>query len=59
MESAEQGRQTKQFEIAQSDAFPAVLVSVAGLLGLVMVAAGPWLLLNPNGLYAFAQLVAL
>ena len=45
MELAEQGREMKQFEIPQPGLFPAVLTCVAGLLGLAMVAAGPWMLL--------------
>ena len=57
MESAEQG--TRQFDMARHDVLPAVLTCVAGLLGLVMVAAGPWLLLNPGDLWTVAQLAAL
>jgi hypothetical protein len=56
MESAEQGRNTNSFDVAQSDVFPAVLTCAAGVLGLVMVAAGPWLLLNPGDLWTVAQL---
>ena len=45
MESAAQERQIKCFDEGEHGIFPAVLSCVAGVLGLVMVAAGPWLLL--------------
>ena len=55
MESAEQGRATQQFEMARHGVFPAVLTSVAGILGLVMVAAGPWLLLTSDAATSVAR----
>ena len=45
MESAARERQIKWVDDGDHGIFPAVLTCVAGLLGLVMVAAGPWLLL--------------
>ena len=43
MESVKQ--ETRQFEMTRHDVLPAILTCVGGVLGLMMVAAGPWLLL--------------
>lgn len=59
MESTEQKREMKQFDGDQPSVVPAVVSCVAGVVGLLVIAASPWLLLNPDGLWTVAQLVAL
>jgi hypothetical protein len=46
MESAKQECQMKQVDSEQSDLLPAVVTCGAGLVGLLMIAASPWLVLT-------------
>ena len=48
METAEQVRQMKQAAMDQRGVLPAVVTSAVGILGMVAIAAGPWVILTAD-----------
>ena len=48
MESAEQVRRMKQVAMEERSVFPAVVTSAIGILGMVAIAAGPWMVLTAD-----------
>ena len=48
MESAEQVRRMKQAALEDCSVIPAVVTSLVGILGMVAIAAGPWMLLTAD-----------
>ena len=55
MGPVEKQRVVSRFQAAEASVLPAVLSCAAGLLGLVMVAAGPWVLVTSSPSFASEQ----